>query len=418
MNSFIKNVSVLASGAIIGQIVVILASPILTRLYTVEAFGILSVFTSVCTILSLFSTGRFELAIVLPKLNENALKLIKLIFYIAIFVSFFYFIVIFISKEILKVNDSIGFLKYLTAYAAPLYIFFVALLSALSYWNQRKKAYKTITIANALQSISNTIISLALGFLIINNNNNNNNNGMIWGLVGGIVVTVGYLILKDKYLVKNVFRTKGVKEVAQEYKAFPKYMIFSDLSLNTNQQITPILFSHLYNSTIVGHYSLANRILRLPNIIVTSSVANVFRNDAIDEIRNKNNCKELYISTFKKLFLIAFPVYLTVFLISPFIFQFIFGESWGMAGEFGRIISLYLFFEFIATPLNTLFYIREQQKKLMLIQISNLIMSITMIVLGAKLFGDPRVSLLFYTINSIFFNLLLLLKSYKLSKQI
>ena len=62
------------------------------------------------------STGRFELAIVLPKLNENALKLIKLIFYIAIIVSFFYFIVIFISKEILKVNDSIGFLNYLTAY--------------------------------------------------------------------------------------------------------------------------------------------------------------------------------------------------------------------------------------------------------------------------------------------------------------
>lgn len=417
MNSFIKNVSVLASGAIIGQIVVILASPILTRLYTVEAFGILSVFTSVCTILSLFSTGRFELAIVLPKLNENALKLIKLIFYIAIFVSFFYFIVIFISKEILKVNDSIGFLKYLTAYAAPLYIFFVALLSALSYWNQRKKAYKTITIANALQSISNTIISLALGFLIINNNNNNNN-GMIWGLVGGIVVTVGYLILKDKYLAKNVFRIKGVKEVAQEYKAFPKYMIFSDLSLNTNQQITPILFSHLYNSTIVGHYSLANRILRLPNIIVTSSVANVFRNDAIDEIRNHNNCRELYISTLKKLFFISFPVYLFIFVLSPFIFKIIFGSEWGMAGEFGRIISLYLFFEFIATPLNTLFYIREQQKKLMLIQISNLIMSITMIVLGAKLFGDPRVSLLFYTINSIFFNLLLLLKSYKLSKQI
>ena len=233
MNSFIKNVSVLASGTIIGQIVVILASPILTRLYTVEAFGILSVFTSVCTILSLFSTGRFELAIVLPKLNENALKLIKLIFYIAIIVSFFYFIVIFISKEILKVNDSISFLNYLTAYAAPLYIFFVALLSALTYWNQRKKAYKTITFANALQSISNTIISLTLGFLLINNNN-----GMIWGLVGGIFVTIGYLILKDKYFMKNLFRTKGIKEVAQEYKAFPKYMIFSDLSLNTNQQIT------------------------------------------------------------------------------------------------------------------------------------------------------------------------------------
>ncbi len=206
-------------------------------------------------------------------------------------------------------------------------------------------------------------------------------------------------------------------DTAKEYSAFPRYMIFSDLSLNANQQLTPIMFASLYNSTIVGHYSLANRILRLPNIVITSSIANVFRNDAIDEIRIHNNCRDLYVSTLKKLFLMSFPVYLFLFILSPFVFKFVFGSEWELAGNFGRIISIFLFVEFIATPLNTLFYVRNKQRKLMILQTINLFFSILMIVISAVIFQSPYFSLLLYSFNALLFNVLLLIYSYKLSKE-
>lgn len=407
-SGFIKNVLILSSGALIGQIIVVLASPLLTRLYSVESFGYLSVFTSISTILALLSTGRYELAIVLPKSNSKALKLIKLILCIGLVISLLYLILITLFKDVIRINDPTKFLNDNSAYILPIYVFFISLLSILTYWNQRKKTYKRITTANAVHSIVNTIISLILGFILIEN-------GMIIGLLGSVIFTVIFYLLHDKRLIKKVLNIKGIKSVAKEYESFPQYMILSDLSLNTNQQLTPILFSSFYDSEIVGHYSLANRMLRLPNIIVTGSIANVFRNDAIDELRIKNNCKGLYVSTFKKLFLLSFPIYLTIFIVSPFIFKFIFGENWGITGEFGRIISTYLFVEFMANPLNTLFYVRNQQKKLMIIQTINLIMSIIMIAVGAFLFKDPRISLVLYSGNAILFNLLLLYSSYKLS---
>ncbi|NLO70097.1 MAG: oligosaccharide flippase family protein [Porphyromonadaceae bacterium] len=174
-NTFIRNVSILASGSILGQLVVVATAPLLTRLYTVEAFGVLSVFTSICTIFALFSTGRYELAIVLPESEQKAIKLIKLILKIALVLSLFYLLTIFILRDVIGINDPSKFLNPPTVYLSPLYVFAVAILSALTYWNQRKKAYKRITSANALSSISNTVISLTLGFLMINN-------GMVWGV--------------------------------------------------------------------------------------------------------------------------------------------------------------------------------------------------------------------------------------------
>lgn len=408
-NTFIRNVSILASGAVIGQLVVVLLSPVLARLYTAENFGVLSVFTSVSTLLALFSTGRYELAIVLPESSQKALKLMKLIFYIAIIVSVSYFIVVFILKAILNINDPIKFLKYDSAYLMPVYVLLAAFLSALMYWNQRNRLYKRITVANSMSSIVNVLISIVLGFLLIEN-------GMIWGLVVSAFVVVSFYFLKEMDLFRKIISQKKMGEVAKEYKEFPQYMTLSDLSLNANQQLTPILFSTFFNSSIVGHYALANKILRLPNIVITNSIANVFRNDAIDDLRINNTCRSLYKSTFKKLFLMSFPVYGLIFIISPWLFTFVFGSQWDIAGHFGQIISLFLFFEFIATPLNTLFYVRGKQKQLMFYQTINLIMSILMITIGALVFKDPTFSLIFFTINAVFFNLFYIYKSYLLSK--
>ncbi len=408
-NPFFKNVSILASGPIIGQLIVVLASPILTRLFSVESFGVLAVFISVTTVLALFSTGRYELAIVLPKESSNALKLVKLILNIALVVSLILLLLIVILKNLFQINDLTGFLNNNSAYIAPLYIFFVAFFSALNYWHQREKRYKIITFAYALQVIANTAISLLLGFFKVEN-------GMIWGLVIGMMIASLYLLSHQRTLINSVVAEKDILQVARKYKSFPRYMTLSDLSLNANQQLTPILFSVFYSTTIVGHYSLANKMLRLPNIIIAGSIANVFRNEAIDELREHGNCICLYKSTFKRLLFLSFPVYLSLFIISPWAFEFFFGSNWTTAGMFARILSFFLFIEFIATPLNTLFYVREKQRKLMFLQTLNFCMSVGMIFIGYIILNDPYTSLILYATNACIFNIILLFSSYQLAK--
>lgn len=407
-NQFLKNVSTLAFGTLISQGIVVASSPLLSRLYSVEAFGALSVFTSITVFFAVISTGRYELALGLPKKDNDALRMVKLILMIGAAVSLFYLLVIILLKEWLRINDHSGFLTQQSSYLAPLYIFFIAVYSALSYWNQRKKKYKLISISNAVQVIAATGFSIAFGFLDFSS-------GMIWSLIIGIAIASIFLFVKDKLWLRICKQKKHLFPLAKEYKSFPRYMILSDLSVAASQQFIPLLFSVLYNTTVVGLYSMANRMLRLPNIMITSSIANVFRNDAIDEIRERGDCRLLYRSTFKKLIYLSLPTYSAIFAVSPFLFRIIFGEEWLEAGYYARIICVYLFLEFLAIPLNTLFYVKEKQKLLMRLQFVNALFGALAIYVGAVFYQSVRVSLVLYSANAIVFNLIMLHFSYKIA---
>lgn len=397
----------LASGTIISQIIVIGASPFLTRLYPVESFGLLALFTSYMVISAVVSTGRYELAMGLPEKDTDARKLFQLIFYIGVSTSLFYLLLIFICKEFLHLHSRFEILKYWWVYLAPLYIFFIALYSGMGYWLQRKKNYKKITFANALQVILTAVLGIIFGVLQVKA-------GLILALIFSIMITTFYLLWS--YLKENeLFSFAEIKAQGKQYISFPKHMIISDLSLTGSQQLIPILFSFLFSTTVVGLYSMANRMLRLPNIVITTSIANVFRNDAIDEIRKIGNCKALYLSTFKKLVLMSLPIYASIFIVAPYLFKVLFGEEWLEAGYYGRIIALFLFIEFVATPLNSLFYVREKQKLLMRLQLLNAICGGIAIYLGAVVFKDARMSLLLYSGNAILFNTFMLFFSYKIA---
>jgi O-antigen/teichoic acid export membrane protein len=60
-NSFFRNVTTLALGTVISQIIVLASSPLLSRLFTVADFGVLSIFTSISVFFAVLSTGRYEL---------------------------------------------------------------------------------------------------------------------------------------------------------------------------------------------------------------------------------------------------------------------------------------------------------------------------------------------------------------------
>jgi O-antigen/teichoic acid export membrane protein len=130
----------------------------------------------------------------------------------------------------------------------------------------------------------------------------------------------------------------------------------------------------------------------------------------------KGNCKDLYKSTIKKLALMSFPIYLLVFIISPKLFVFVFGEKWEIAGYFARILSVMLLIEFVVTPLNTLFYVVGKQKILMRLQVVNALLVFISIYSGYYFFKDYYISLILFSGVSILSNIVFLIFTNKLSK--
>ena len=66
-SEFNFNVFTLMVGSTLAQAIPIAITPILTRLYTPEDFGVLALFIAITSILGSVVNGRYEQAIILPK---------------------------------------------------------------------------------------------------------------------------------------------------------------------------------------------------------------------------------------------------------------------------------------------------------------------------------------------------------------
>jgi len=392
-SEFNKNVLTLMTGTTVAQAIPIAISPILTRLYTPEDFGVFAIFLAITSVLGNIANARYELAILLPKKNEDAINIFALGFIITCTISIFILIlVIFLNDYFVNLlgNKEIGFWLYFV----PLAVFFSALYNLLYYFNNRIKNYKDLRNATILKSIILVIIQLSFGFV------KSGASGLISGqLLSNIFVNLRLIknILKNKVLVSKISKAKMIA-LANKYKKFPKYLLVAHGINSLSAQSQIILFSNFFSTNIVGFLAFTQRTLSVPTSIIAESIGNVFRQEAITCYNKNKECLEIYISTFKKLLIIAILPFSILFFLSPVIFVVIFGESWRIAGEYAQVLTPMYFLQFVISPLSQMYIIAEKQKLDLYWQIYLLVSVISSVFISYYLFKDAYISLIVFAI--------------------
>ena len=77
-STYARNVITLMTGTAFAQALPIAVSPILTRLYSPAEFGVFAMYLAVASILGVLVTGRYELAILIPKQDRDAIHIAAL----------------------------------------------------------------------------------------------------------------------------------------------------------------------------------------------------------------------------------------------------------------------------------------------------------------------------------------------------
>jgi O-antigen/teichoic acid export membrane protein len=364
--SFMRAVGVLASGTVIAQVVLLAASPVLTRLFTPAQFGELAIFTSVGAIAVLIATGRYEYAIVLPGNEEDARRLTWLVILIGAIASVVYGLLILgmrgggrLISVRLEAYVSAPWVLFL-----PVYTILAATLTGLQYWQLRHSHYRAMAYSNFGQSTFSTLISLSTGYMVIQH-------GLIYGLLGGLVAAIGTLLVGGVRFPASIPAINSVWPLARRHANFPRFSIVGDLTAALSQNIIPLMFAAVYAPNVVGYFALASRILRIPSVVFTSSIGNVFRNEAVKALNDQGHCTGVYRAARRRLITLGVPSYLLLGFVSPWAFEWLFGADWGEAGRFAQWICVLAAIEFVAVPLNTLFYIRGAQKIYMWLQFGN-----------------------------------------------
>ncbi len=357
-SGFFFDVLKLVSGTTIAQVLGVLVSPILTRLFAPDAFGVLALFTSITLIFTVIACLRYELAIMLPQEDEEAANLLALSVLLAVGVS----IVITLlmragGKALLSFLKAESLFPYLGW--VSLSVFVTGIFMAQNYWNSRTRHFGRLSIARVISSVGTIGVNLVAGLTGFNHGG-----GLIGGTVAGqalAAITLGGQIWRDdREIFARAIRWPVIRQMVIRYRRFPLYSTWAALLNVISWQLPIFMLSYFFSTTVVGYYSLGFRILQLPMSLIGASIAQVFFQRA-SEAKILGNLAEVVENTFRWLVRIGLFPMLMLGIMGRDIYTVVFGETWAEAGVYTQILSLWAFFWFIASPMSTLFSVLEKQ---------------------------------------------------------
>ena len=86
-SEFFRNLLTLMTGSGLAAFITVISAPLVTRLYTPEDFGVFALFISITSVVGAIACFRYDVAIVLPRYNYQAVQLASLSIALCVFVS-------------------------------------------------------------------------------------------------------------------------------------------------------------------------------------------------------------------------------------------------------------------------------------------------------------------------------------------
>lgn len=252
-NDFAKSVTTLVSGTVLSQLIVFALSPIISRLYSPEETANFSIYTRIIIFVSTLATARFESALALPRRNEHAFSLYRLIVQL-ILISFFVSIFLSIIYVLFGLRNKDESFIYLMI---PIGFVPLCMMNIGNGWAMRLGQFKEVSRFRIVNSLSMNFSNVIFGYLGLGYK------GLILGYVVGVSIpgawfTRKYHLLKLKY--KDFSRRKRKNIIGKTYIEFPKVNLPHAL-MDITRELLIVFFILLYfTKNELGSYDFSFKV--------------------------------------------------------------------------------------------------------------------------------------------------------------
>ncbi|WP_277656680.1 lipopolysaccharide biosynthesis protein [Seleniivibrio woodruffii] len=361
-----RNMLILATGTTASKAIGFLASLVVTRLFTPEDFGAMSLFIAFTSLIAPLATLCYSYAIPLPKSRCLAANIIVMNFAITVFMTMVTGLVfIFAGDIIFKAANADGLQPYI--WLILMTQFFGGIYETLSSFATRERAFKPIAKTKMIQSFFGALAKIVSGFshfgvtgLLI---------GQAYSQAGGSFI---YFKAFRESLSKSIrsINLKRVLKTALLYRDFPMYRLPSQFLLTFSIQIPLLMTGKLFGMGTVGQLGLATSVLSLPVILFGVSAGQAYYAEAARI--GAHNPKELYSLSKKvagKLFLVSLLPFAVLQLAGEPLFVLVFGKAWHQSGTFASMLSVSLLAQFVVVPIVNVLTVLGKQKMFLMFNI-------------------------------------------------
>ncbi|WP_448563818.1 lipopolysaccharide biosynthesis protein [Thalassotalea ganghwensis] len=402
----VRNIAIIIGGTAGAQLIALFASPVITRLYSPEAIGVLGSFIALLSVLLPIAAFSYPMAIVLPKKNRDAVKLASLsLSMVCIFSAL-------ILLVLLYLNESVG--KYFgldmtSSLFIPLSLACAVIMSTIlticSQWVIRHRLFTLSAQVMIAQALIVNGLKIFFGLFIPFGKT------LIMLSLLGMFVHSALLFIWVKIKAKKRHRLRlgwGLDtNTAKEYKNFPLYRAPQGLLANVNQNLPVLLIMTLFGPIPAGLYTLCKSTLLIPVTLIAKSVNDVLFPQINEAYINAKAISPLVIKATLGLAVLALPPLIIFVLFGPQLFSFVFGANWGEAGILAQWLALRFYFGFINRGCLAAIPVLRLDRFLLINSIISLVLSIAGFYLGVFIFNHYVYAIALHSLFSIIPQILL-----------
>ncbi|HCD8557602.1 TPA: type 8 capsular polysaccharide synthesis protein Cap8K, partial [Staphylococcus aureus] len=354
LNKFIGDsfLMILSSG--IAQVILIITTPIITRLYSPTEFGEFTIFSNIAMILIPIINARYDLLIVNTKNDRSANILSQISFLISLLILLI-LIPIFAISAWLYPNFILDFIFII------IMLFLVSLTNIFTNYLNKERKYKVLSLINVFRAGSMALLQIIFGLLALGSL------GLIIGFSLSYIagITLGYKTFKKHF---NIVRDK--EETKALFLENKNQLVYSTPSILLNSlsfSVVVFFIGILYTNTEVGIYGMAIRVLGIPVTIISLGLSKIFMQQANDYYIEHGNFRNLLLKFSFILVIVSIILYVPLYLFSEELVNILLGHSWVDAITVIKIvIPLFVIRLIVSTVSLSVIVLQKQQLELIL----------------------------------------------------
>ena len=352
-SKFLANTAVLVSGTAAAQIIGVLVTPIVSRLYTPEMLGLTTVFIGFINFSLELSSLRYQFSIVGAESRQDAMDLSWGGMVISIFTSLLFTAGLYalISFNIL----GMGVIPKWTLWITAPVILLGSVMANLRYWLIRENVFSVVSRISVYQSISRAGMQIALGLLRLGWV------GLLSSEIAGRLVGLNKMVQSAGPELLRHGRERRYRDLfgtLRRYAAFPIFSMPSAILDTLGASLFLPIVLQLYGVSTAGTLSFAQRLVYLPAGLVAGSVADSFQNRVREYSTSApGQIRPLFLKTTGMLFLLGIVPTAAFIVLGPIWFGPIFGGEWIQAGVFAAILAPWSAATLTVSPVSRLIFV-------------------------------------------------------------
>lgn len=319
----------LSAGTLAGQVISLLALPFVSRLYSPEDFGVLSLIIATTSIVIPAVGLKFEFAIYSPSSRRELRALVGLAILSVLLISLIWSLFVLSAASLFIGSQKIEFLGlWVFGILVGTGLFNVFVQIAI-----RERDYKGVGTSSIVQSGTTAFGQTTLGVF------NVTYPGLLSGLMLGQAVSLSYLIHRYKKVLGN-FRINELPNLFMKYWRFPAVFAPSAILNSIGSQLPLITISALFGLSATGQLGMAERIVAIPIALVGGAIGQLF----VGEIsKMRREALPNFVSFYLKITLVLVATSSVLFgaliLVSPWLIPLLLGSKWESAVPLIQIIA-------------------------------------------------------------------------------